>query len=125
MADLKSQKGISEKDRKLLEEAESLLGPEPESMGFVKNLFWGRVREELLFPYPDWTKQTPEETAECDRLLAELETYLKNEHPSIRRRRSRTGCFASCSTWGCSGSRSPGSTVVWGWGSRATTACWR
>ena len=52
MADLKTLKGVDEKDRKLIEETESLLGPEPTSMGFVKNLFWGNVREELVFPYP-------------------------------------------------------------------------
>ena len=80
MADLKQMKGISEKDRALLAEAESLLGPEPGSMGIVKNYFWGRIREDLLFPYPDAI--SPEETARCDQLLAELEEYLRHEHPS-------------------------------------------
>ncbi|MEM1329366.1 MAG: acyl-CoA dehydrogenase family protein [Planctomycetota bacterium] len=81
MADLKNLKGVSEKDRKMLEEAESLLGAEPTSMGVVKNLFWGRVRQDLLFPYPE----TPaDETARCDQLVAELEDYLKNEHPSVQ-----------------------------------------
>ena len=48
MADLKSMKGVSEKDRKLIEEAEDLLGPEPSiPWAFVKNLFWGRFREDL------------------------------------------------------------------------------
>ncbi|MEL7474083.1 MAG: acyl-CoA dehydrogenase family protein [Planctomycetota bacterium] len=84
MADLKNLKGISAHDRKLIEEAETLLGPEPDSMGWVKNLFWGRVREELLFPYPDVVGEArPQEVAECDQLLARLEDYLKNEHPSI------------------------------------------
>ncbi|MFG0325921.1 MAG: acyl-CoA dehydrogenase family protein [Phycisphaerales bacterium JB037] len=81
MADLKNMKGISEKDRAELEEAESLLGPEPTTMGVVKNFFWGRVREDLLFPYPDAV--SAEETARCDQLLAELEDYLRNEHPSV------------------------------------------
>ncbi len=80
MADLKNMKGIREKDRKLLEEAESILGAEPESMGVTKNMYWGNIREELLFPYPD---QTPDETAACDQLLAELEEYLRTEHPSV------------------------------------------
>lgn len=57
-----------------------MLGPEPEEMGFVKNLFWGRFRNELIFPYP---KEGKEERAKCDALLAELEDYLKNEHPAI------------------------------------------
>jgi acyl-CoA dehydrogenase family protein 9 len=81
MADLKSMKGVSEKDRKLIAEAEALLGPEPDSMGFVKNLFWGRFQQNMVLPYP----QVPaEEVARCDQLLAELDTYLKHEHPAIQ-----------------------------------------
>lgn len=83
MADLKSMKGVSEKDQRMIADAEQLLGPEPQSMGAVKNYFWGRLREDLLFPYPDVAKDSPEETAECDRLLAELEDYLRNEHPAV------------------------------------------
>ncbi|MCH8270219.1 MAG: acyl-CoA dehydrogenase family protein, partial [Planctomycetes bacterium] len=79
MADLKTMKGITEKDRKLIEEAEALIGPEPSSMGFVKNLFWGNIREDLVFPYPEVDS---EETARCDQLIAELDDYLRNEHPS-------------------------------------------
>lgn len=82
-ADLKNLKGVSDRDKQMIAEAETLLGPEPSSMGPVKNYFWGRLRSESLFPYPDIAKTSPEETAECDRLLAELEDYLKNEHPSI------------------------------------------
>ena len=80
MADLKNMKGVSEKDRKLLEEAEGLLGPEPTELGFVKNMFWGRFREDLMLPYPS---SSAEEIARCDQLVAELEDYLKNEHPSV------------------------------------------
>ena len=49
-------------------------------MGFVKNLFWGRFRDELIFPYP---RVSDQEQAQCDALLAKLETYLKEEHPSV------------------------------------------
>ncbi|MCC6661659.1 MAG: acyl-CoA dehydrogenase family protein [Phycisphaerales bacterium] len=79
MADLKSMK-MSDKDRRLIEDAEALLGPEPDKMGFVKNLFWGNFRENLIFPYP-----TPDakETAECDQLLARLDEYLRTEHPAV------------------------------------------
>ncbi len=80
MADLKNLKGISEADRKLLAEAEEWLGAEPTKMGPVKNLFWGRIKEEFYFPYP---QQDAREQAECDQLLARLDDYLKNEHPSI------------------------------------------
>jgi len=81
MADLKNLKGISAQDRKLIADAETMLGPEPSEMGAVKNYFWGNVREDLLFPYPD---SDPEETARCDQLLAELDEYLRNEHPSVQ-----------------------------------------
>ena len=52
MPDLKSLKGVSEQDRKMIADAEALVGPEPSKMGCVKNLFWGNGREELIFPYP-------------------------------------------------------------------------
>src|SRR5688572_4724465 len=81
MADLKNLKGVSEKDRRMIEEAESLLGPEPSTMGFIKNLFWGNFREELVFPYP---KQSAEEQEKCDRMLAALDHYMRTEHPTVR-----------------------------------------
>ncbi len=79
-ADLKTMKGISAKDASMLADAEVLLGPDPEEMGFLKNLFWGNIREDLAFPYP---KTDPEETARCDQLIAALDDYLRNEHPAI------------------------------------------
>ena len=72
-------KNLSDKDRKQIEQAQEMLGPDPDTMGFIKNLFWGNFRTELVFPYPEITA---EETARCDQLLAELDAYLKNEHPS-------------------------------------------
>ena len=82
-ADLKNMKGVSDRDKQMIADAETMLGPEPSTMGAVKNLFWGNFREELYFPYPEVAKTAPEETAECDRLVAELEEYMKTEHPSI------------------------------------------
>ncbi|MCA9284564.1 MAG: acyl-CoA dehydrogenase family protein [Phycisphaerales bacterium] len=76
----KELKNVSEKDRKQIEQAQEMLGPDPDSMGFVKNLFWGRLREELAFPYP---QPSAEETARCDQLLAELDEYLRKEHPAL------------------------------------------
>jgi alkylation response protein AidB-like acyl-CoA dehydrogenase len=73
-------KNVSERDRKQIEQVQEMLGPDPRSMGFVKNLFWGNFREELVFPFPEID---PEETARCDQLLAELDEYLRNEHPRI------------------------------------------
>ncbi len=77
----KQLKNISEKDRKQIEQAQEMLGPDPSAMGFVKNLFWGNFREDLVFPYPQGA--SAEETARCDQLLAELDSYLKSEHPAI------------------------------------------
>lgn len=74
----KQLKNVSEKDRKQIEDAQEMLGPDPATMGFIKNLFWGNLREELILPYPEIS---PEETARCDQLLAELDDYLRNEHP--------------------------------------------
>jgi len=78
--DLSKLKGLSEQDRKAIKDAEEMLGPEPETMGFVKNLFWGNFREELVFPFPEIEEA---ETKRCDELLVELDDYLRNEHPSI------------------------------------------
>jgi alkylation response protein AidB-like acyl-CoA dehydrogenase len=79
MADLRTLAGANEKDRRLLEDAINLLGPEPATMGVAKNYFWGNLREDLLFPYPAFDQA---ETARCDQLLAALDEYLATEHPS-------------------------------------------
>jgi acyl-CoA dehydrogenase family member 9 len=73
-------KHVSAKDRKMIQDIESMMGPDPRELGFVKNLFAGRFREDLLFPYP---RESRGEREKCDRLLSELEAYLKNEHPAI------------------------------------------
>ena len=77
----KDLKNVSEKDRKQIEQAQEMMGPDPERMGFMKNLFWGNFREDLVFPYPS---VPADETAKCDQLLAELDHYLDNEHPAIQ-----------------------------------------
>jgi acyl-CoA dehydrogenase family protein 9 len=81
VSDLTKQlKNVSEKDAKMIEDAQEMLGPDPATMGFIKNLFWGNFREDLVFPYPE---VTTEETARCDQLLAGLDDYLRHEHPSV------------------------------------------
>ncbi len=81
MADLKNIKGISDADKKLLEQAEEWLGTEPTKIGPAKNIFWGNIKEEFYFPYPT---TDPREEAECDQLLARLEDYLVKQHPSVQ-----------------------------------------
>jgi alkylation response protein AidB-like acyl-CoA dehydrogenase len=70
---------LSAKDRKQIQEAQEMLGPDPSSMGLVKNYFWGRFRGDLLLPHPE---QPADETARCDQMLAALDKYLREEHPS-------------------------------------------
>ena len=64
----------------MIEDIETMMGPEPEDMGFMKNVFWGRFREDLVFPYPH---EGEGEKEKCDALLEELEEYLENEHPRV------------------------------------------
>src|SRR5688572_15211690 len=79
-ADLKNMKGVSEKDRQMIADAEALLGTQPESLGPVKTLFWGSLRNDLLFPYPAYD---PADRTRCDELLARLDEYLRTEQPAI------------------------------------------
>ena len=64
----------------MIKDTETMFGPEPEEMGFIKNVFWGRIREDVVFPYP---QQSADQKERTDKLLAELEDYLENEHPAI------------------------------------------
>ncbi|MEL6444814.1 MAG: acyl-CoA dehydrogenase family protein [Bacteroidota bacterium] len=80
MSILSNMKGVSAKDQAMIQQAEVMMGPEPEEMGFIKNLFWGRLREDLVLPYPEVSAA---EKAKCDALLKELQAYFDNEHPSI------------------------------------------
>ncbi|MEW6745764.1 MAG: acyl-CoA dehydrogenase family protein [Planctomycetota bacterium] len=80
MSSIAEMKGISEQDRKQIRQATEMLGPDPESMGFVKNLFWGHFMESMVFPHPEIS---PEETERCDELIKGLDAYLVNEHPAF------------------------------------------
>ncbi len=81
MSILSQMKGVAAKDQQMIQDAESMMGPEPEEMGFIKNMFWGRIREDLVFPYP---QVSAAEKATCDELLERLDDYLENEHPTIQ-----------------------------------------
>ncbi len=72
-------KNISANDRKQIVAAQEMFGPDPASMGVIKNTFWGNFREDLLCPYP---VTAADETRRCDELLARLDTYLNTEHPT-------------------------------------------
>ncbi|MEC7353048.1 MAG: acyl-CoA dehydrogenase family protein, partial [Planctomycetota bacterium] len=76
----KELKKVSTKDREYIQSGLEMLGPDPDSIGHIKNIFYGNLNEKLVFPYPN---VSAEETARCDQLLAELGDYLDDEHPSI------------------------------------------
>jgi alkylation response protein AidB-like acyl-CoA dehydrogenase len=77
---LSELKNLSEKDRAQLEQVEELLGPDAETMGFAKGVFWGRIPEDLVFPYPE---VSPDENARLQKVLEELDDYLEKEHPHV------------------------------------------
>ena len=81
-----SLKNISARDRTQIAKAQEMLGPDPTRMGFIKSIFWGNFREELVFPFPE---VNPDETARCDQLLAGLDQYLRHEHPADQGQRQR------------------------------------
>ncbi len=81
-----SLKNVDARDIKQIKAAEEMLGPDPDTMGYCKNLFWGNILERDVFPYPE---SSAEETARCDQMLAALDDYLKNEHPSFEIDRSQ------------------------------------
>lgn len=71
---------LSEADRRQLEQAQEMLGPDPATMGPFKNLFWGRIRSDALLPYPEVEE---DERRRCDALLERLDEYLEHEHPAV------------------------------------------
>ena len=77
----KDLKNVSELDRKQIEQAAEMLGPDPSTLGHVKSIYWGNFREEMVFPYP---LSSPDEVAKCDQLIAKLDDYFRNEHPSAQ-----------------------------------------
>lgn len=77
---LSGLKNVSSADQKMLQDIETMMGPEPTQMGFIKNLFWGRFRGDLVLPYP---VESADERRSCDALMERLEAYLKDEHPSV------------------------------------------
>ncbi|HUK83934.1 MAG TPA: acyl-CoA dehydrogenase, partial [Verrucomicrobiae bacterium] len=80
MVDLKTIKGVTEKDKQMLQGVMDMFGVEPHTLGIIKNVFWGNIREDLLIPYP---QTGAEEAARCDALLEKLDHYLETEHPAV------------------------------------------
>src|SRR5687767_1075833 len=65
------------RDQEEMEKAKDLLESAPSAeMGFVKNLFFGRLKLDAVMPYP---KVDPEEAKRVDEIIAKLDPFLKNE----------------------------------------------
>ena len=77
----KNLRGISDCDREMIESAEKVVGSDSAQLGVINQFFWGRLAEEKLFPYPQVDSQ---DQRDCDRLLVQLDDYLRNEHPSAQ-----------------------------------------
>src|SRR5262245_40352600 len=58
------------------QQAEELLGPGPQTLGFAKGLFYGHFNASLLFPYP---VLRPEEQDEVDKAVAAVRRFAE-EH---------------------------------------------
>lgn len=64
------------RDQEQMEKAKDLLENAPTELGFVKSLFFGRLKLSEVFPYP---KPNPEEAPRIEKLLAELDEFLAKE----------------------------------------------
>ena len=82
MADLKTLKGVAEKDRKMIEDAEALLGPEPSIDGVRQEPVLGPPPRGTGLPLP--AAPTPTRTRAATNSWRALDAYLENEHPSIQ-----------------------------------------
>src|SRR6185437_9410399 len=61
------------RDQEEMEKAKDLLEAAPAEMGFVKSLFFGRLKLDAVLPYP---KQDADEARRTDELIARLEPFL-------------------------------------------------
>ena len=65
------------RDQEEFEKAKDLLEAAPSAeMGFVKNLFFGRLRLDAVMPYP---RQDPEEARRTDEMIGKLDAFMKTE----------------------------------------------
>ena len=76
----KELKKVSARDREYIQSGLDMLGPDPESLGHMKNIFFGNLNQSLVFPYPE---QSEEENRRCNELIEKLDHYLRNEHPTV------------------------------------------
>ena len=63
------------RDQEEMEKAKDLLESAPSEMGFVKSLFFGRLKSDSVLPYP---RQDAAEARRTDELIAQVDAFLKN-----------------------------------------------
>jgi acyl-CoA dehydrogenase family member 9 len=63
-------------DQEQFEKAKDLLETAPKEMGFVKSLFFGRLKPEHVLPFP---KQDADDRRRTDELISRLDAFLKAE----------------------------------------------
>src|SRR5437762_14246688 len=70
------------RDQEEFEKAKDLLEAAPAAeMGFVKSLFFGRLKLDAVLPYP---KQDAAEAARTDELIAKVDAFLKSDVDAAR-----------------------------------------
>ncbi|HZK82331.1 MAG TPA: acyl-CoA dehydrogenase family protein, partial [Humisphaera sp.] len=62
------------RDQEEMEKAKDLLEGAPAEMGFVKSLFFGRLKSEAVLPYP---RQDDDEARRTDELIARVDAFMK------------------------------------------------
>ncbi|MGE3316650.1 MAG: acyl-CoA dehydrogenase family protein [Planctomycetaceae bacterium] len=67
---------LAELQRKQIEQAEELFFEGPQKEGFAKDLFFGKFRDDAIFPYP---ALRPDDEAECAEAVSEVRRFA-NEH---------------------------------------------
>src|SRR4051812_48887460 len=68
---------FNRRDQEEMEKAKDLLEVAPGAeLGFVKSLFFGRLKLDAVMPYP---KQDPDEARRTDELIEKVDAFLKNE----------------------------------------------
>jgi alkylation response protein AidB-like acyl-CoA dehydrogenase len=73
---------FTRRDQEEFEKAKDLLEAAPAAeTGFVKSLFFGRLKLDSVLPYP---KQDPDEAARADELIAKVDAFLKSDVDAAR-----------------------------------------
>jgi hypothetical protein len=71
----------AELQRKQIEQAEELFFEGPQKEGFAKDLFFGKFRDDAIFPYP---ALRPDDEAECAAAVREVRRFADEHIDSAR-----------------------------------------